>query len=312
MATLKARIEGYIGTVASGAETTVMDSALQEALNNYVQLAPVDKARPYLTEITGTDSDTGVAVDGRVFNVLAGQSPDFFVARQVSADIGKQLRNTTNTSIYKSSATFPSYYTHSGKVFSHPDNDDIIVYVFKAPTIASGDSSVSNMPQGCDELAIFYSCQQILSKRLNSLTVTTVGSFPNFDYSTTLDSLLTSYTTLVEGTIGTSADQLNLQKQFSVISKLIENEEDVELAQIKIGQANQYLEGLKTKLQAETQTDNSELQSVVSKFQANLQEFQANQQDLLSQIQYFGNLYSQKLQFLTASNDGAELNRAGS
>lgn len=304
MATLQARIEGHVGTVT---ETVAMNSALQEAVNNLVQVLPVDKAMQYTVEKTAQAS-TGISISGRVFDVTNNNQP----SRQVSTSMGERISNAGNTTIYKSSATFPVHWVFGGKVYGHPSATNLFAYVLEAPTVAASDNNIAGLPQGTDELSILYACQQILSKRLNALTVTTVGSFPNFDYSTTLDGLLTSYTTLVEGTIGTSADQLNLQKQFSVISKLIENEEDVELAQIKIGQANQYLEGLKTKLQAETQTDNSELQSVVSKFQANLQEFQTNQQDLLSQIQYFGNLYTQKLQLLIASNDGAELNRAGS
>ena len=305
MATLQARIEGYIGSVT---ETAVMDSSLQEAVNNLVQVLPVDKAMQYVTEKSEV-AGTGVVISGRIFDVRVEDRP----SRQVSASIGKQIITAgTNNSIYKSSETFPVHWVFGGRVYGHPVADDIYVYVLEAPTVASSDNSISGLPQGTDELSILYACQQILSKRLNVLTVTAVGSFPNFDYSSALETSLVNYTTLVQGTIANTTDQLDLQKQFSVISQLIENEEDVELAQIKIAEANQYLEGLKTKIQAESQTDTSEMQSVVSEFQAKLQEFQANQNDLLSQMQYFGNLYAQKLQLLTASNDGAEFNRAGS
>lgn len=305
MATLQARIEGYIGSVT---ETTVMDFSLQEAVNNLVQVLPISKALQYATEKTEV-AGAGVTISGRLIDVQIEDRP----SRQVTVSIGKQIITSgTNNSIYKSSAVFPVHWVYGGKVYGHPTSSDLYAYVLESTPVLSTDTVISNMPQGTDELSIFYSCQQILSKRLNTLNVTSVTDFPDFDYSPALETLLVNYTTLVQGTIGSTTDQLDLQKQFSVISQLIENEEDVELAQIKIAQANQYLEGLKTKIQAESQRDTSELQSVVSEFQAKLQEFQANQQDLLAQIQYFGNLYTQKLQFLIASNDGAELNRASS
>jgi len=304
MATLQQRIEGYIGTVT---ETVAMESALQEAINNLVQVLPVDKAMQYTTEKTAQAS-SGITISGKVFDVTNDNQP----SRQVSTSMGERISNAGNTTIYKSSATFPVHWVYGGKVYGHPSSSNLFAYVLEAPTVASTDNSIAGLPQGADELSIFYACQQILSKRLNELTVTGVGNFPNFDYSTALETSLSDYITLVQGSVSNTTDQLDLQKQFSVIAQLIENEEDVELAQVKIGQANQYLEGLKTKIQSESQTDSSELQSVVSEFQAKLQEFQANQSDLLSQIQYFGNLYAQKLQLLTASNDGAELNRAGS
>jgi hypothetical protein len=306
MATLQARIEGHIGTVT---ETVAMNSALQEAVNNLVQVLPVDKAMQYTTEKTA-QAGTGIVISGRIFDVRNDNQP----SRQVSTSLGQRIKSAGNTTIYKSSATFPVHWVFGGKVYGHPQSggEDIIAYVLEAPTVSASDNSIAGLPQGTDELSILYACQQILYKRLNALTVTAVGSFPNFDYSSALETSLVNYTTLVQGTIANTTDQLNLQKQFSVISQLIENEEDVELAQVRIAEANQYLEGLKTKVQSESQTDTSELQSVVSEFQAKLQEFQANQNDLLSQIQYFGNLYTQKLQLLTASNDGAELNRAGS
>lgn len=304
MATLQARIEGHIGTVT---ETVAMNSALQEAVNNLVQVLPVDKAMQYTTEKTA-QAGTGIVISGRVFDVTNNNQP----SRQVSTSMGERIGNSGNTTIYKSSATFPVHWVYGGKVYGHPSSTNLFAYVLESPTVAASDNSIAGLPQGTDELSILYACQQILYKRLNALTVTAIDSLPDFDYSSALETSLVNYTTLVQGTIANTTDQLNLQKQFSVISQLIENEEDVELAQVRIAEANQYLEGLKTKVQAESQTDTSKLQSVVSQFQAKLQEFQANQNDLLSQIQYFGNLYTQKLQLLTASNDGAELNRAGS
>lgn len=346
MATLQARIEGYIGSVT---ETTVMDSSLQEAVNNLVQVLPVDKAMQYTTEKTA-QAGTGIVISGRIFDVRNDNQP----SRQVSTSLGQRIKSAGNTTIYKSSATFPVHWVFGGKVYGHPQSggEDIIAYVLEAPTVSASDNSIAGLPQGTDELSIFYSCQSILSARLNALSVTAIENMPtaptapavtdmeepNIAYTTNAD--LEDYLTLASGTIGNSTDQLDLTKQFSVIAKLIENEEDVEIAQTRLAQAAQYLDGLKTKIQdevndfsaqvAQHQSEQSRtqvliqkyqselqeyannLQVVISNFQAKLQEFQANQQDLLAQIQYFGNLYTQKLQLLTASNDGAELNRAGS
>ena len=345
MATLQARIEGYIGLVT---ETTVMDSSLQEAVNNLVQVLPVSKALQYATEKTEV-AGAGVTISGRLIDVQIEDRP----SRQVSVSIGKQIITSgTNNSIYKSSAVFPVHWVYGGKVYGHPTSSNLYAYVLESPSVLSTDTVISNMPQGTDELSIFYSCQSILSARLNALSVTAIENMPtaptapvvtdmvepNIAYTTNAD--LEDYLTLASGTIGSSTDQLDLTKQFSVIAKLIENEEDVEIAQTRLGQAAQYLDGLKTKIQdevndfsaqvAQHQSEQSRvqvliqkyqselqeyannLQVVISNFQARLQEFQANQQDLLVQIQYFGNLYTQKLQFLIASNDGAELNRASS
>ena len=90
MATLKQRIEGYIGTVT---ETAVMDSSLQEAVNNLVQVLPVDKALQYATEKTATGS-TGISISGRVFDVRVEDRP----SKQVST------RNFSLTSIKKPGA----------------------------------------------------------------------------------------------------------------------------------------------------------------------------------------------------------------
>lgn len=183
MATLQARIEGYIGTVT---ETTVMNSALQEAANNLVQVLPVDKAMQYTTEKTGV-AGTGVSISGRVFDVRVEDRP----AKRVSASVGKQIITSgTNNSIYKSSETFPVHWIYGGKIYGHPSADDIYVYVLEAPTISSTDNIISNMPQGTDELTIFYSCQAILSARNNDLVSPTIYSLPSVPSAPTITDMV--------------------------------------------------------------------------------------------------------------------------
>ena len=172
MATLQARIEGYIGTVT---ETTVMNSALQEAVNNLVQVLPVDKALQYATEKTAIAS-TGISISGRLFDVRVNDRP----SKQVSTSTGKQITTAgTNNSIYKSSTTFPVHWVYGGKVYGHPSASDLYAYVLEAPTVSSTDNIISNMPEGTDELSIFYSCQSILSVRLNNLSTPTIYSLPS-------------------------------------------------------------------------------------------------------------------------------------
>lgn len=183
MATLQARIEGYIGTVT---ETTVMNSALQEAANNLVQLLPVDKALQYATEKTATAS-TGISISGRVFDVRVNDRP----SKQVSTSTGKQITTTgTNNSIYKSSTTFPVHWVYGGKVYGHPSASNLYAYVLEAPTISSTDNIISNMPQGTDELTIFYSCQAILSARNNDLVSPTIYSLPSVPSAPTITDMV--------------------------------------------------------------------------------------------------------------------------
>jgi hypothetical protein len=189
MATLQARIEGYIGSVT---ETTVMNSALQEAVNNLVQVLPVDKALQYATEKTAVAS-TGISISGRLFDVRVNDRP----SKQVSTSTGKQITTAgTNNSIYKSSTTFPVHWVYGGKVYGHPSASDLYAYVLEAPTISSSDSLISGMPQGTDEISILYSCQSILSVRLNSLSTPTIYSLPSVPSApTTTDMVEPSVTT---------------------------------------------------------------------------------------------------------------------
>lgn len=171
MATLQARIEAYIGSVT---ETSVMNSSLQEGVNNLVQLLPTEKALQYSTEKTET-AGNGVSISGRLVDVRIEDRP----SRQVSVSIGKQIITSgTNNSIYKSSAVFPVHWVYGGKAYGHPVSSNIYAYVLESPTVLPTDNIVSNMPQGTDELIIFYSLKNILLARINNLASPTIGSFP--------------------------------------------------------------------------------------------------------------------------------------
>lgn len=171
MATLQARIEAYIGSVT---ETSVMNSSLQEGVNNLVQLLPTEKALQYSTEKTET-AGNGVSISGRLVDVRIEDRP----SRQVSVSIGKQIITSgTNNSIYKSSAVFPVHWVYGGKAYGHPVSSNIYAYVLESPIVLPTDSIVSNMPQGTDELIIFYSLKNILLARINNLVSPTIGSFP--------------------------------------------------------------------------------------------------------------------------------------
>ena len=183
MATLQQRIEGYIGTVT---ETAVMNSSLQEAVNNLVQVLPVNKALQYASEKTATAS-AGISISGRVFDVRIEDRP----SKQVSTSTGKQIATAgTNNSIYKSSSTFPVHWVYGGKVYGYPSASDLYAYVLEAPTISSTDNIISNMPQGTDELSIFYSCQSILSVRNNALSTPTIYNLPSVPSAPTITDMV--------------------------------------------------------------------------------------------------------------------------
>lgn len=171
MATLKTRIEGYIGTVT---EIAVMDSSLQEAVNNLVQVLPASKALQYATEKSNT-AKFGIAINGRLFDVRVEDRP----SRQVSTSVGKQIATSgTNNSIYKSGPTFPVHWVYNGKIYGYPSNNTMYVYVLEAPTVSSNDNGIYNLPQGTDELAIFYSLKNILLARVSALSSPTIDPFP--------------------------------------------------------------------------------------------------------------------------------------
>lgn len=364
MATLQARIEGYIGTVT---ETTVMDSALQEAANNLVQVLPVDKAMQYTTEKTGV-AGTGVSISGRVFDVRVEDRP----ARRVSTSVGKQIITSgTNNSIYKSSSVFPVHWIYGGKIYGHPVADNLYVYVLEAPTVSSTDNIISNMPEGTDELTIFYSCQAILTVRLNDLSTPTIYTLPSVPTApditdmvepsvtsptigatsltpTTIDALdsltafvaptfsaptapnestelvdltlptaptapstpniaysdvtaqtigtvtlgaipaapvysapasLTNITDLTAGVMddGTFADSTSIKtpaEWFSTLGKIIEQEEDPELASQSIAKMQSYLDLLRTDLESSNST-----------FNANVEKFRQDSQKIFSQAE---------------------------
>ena len=123
---------------------------------------------------------------------------------------------------------------------------------------------------------------------IDSTTISNVGTPPSYTAPTVTGdgSELTSVDDLdTDNTIDVHADQIEFDQWFSTAAHLIEDEEDVELAQAQLQKIGRYIEAYSTEMQNKLNTFNKEDKEYQAKLQQAIQQAQINAQKATQQAQ---------------------------
>ena len=155
---------------------------------------------------------------------------------------------------------------------------------FSTPTISPitvGSTTVGTMPD------------------IDSTTISNVGTPPTYTAPTVTGdgSELTSVDDLdTDNTIDVHADQIEFDQWFSTAAHLIEDEEDVELAQAQLQKIGRYIEAYSTEMQNKLNSFNKEDKEYQAKLQEAIQQAQINAQKATQQAQIDAQKVTQQAQ----------------
>ena len=182
-----------------------------------------------------------------------------------------------NLSSYSISQTVPSLSLPSAPVPPSAPS-------FSTPTISAitvGSATVGTMPD------------------IDSTTISNVGTPPTYTAPTVTGdgSELTTVDDLdTDNTIDVHADQIEFDQWWSTAAHLIEDEEDIELAQAQLQKIGRYIEAYSTQMQSNLNTFNKEDKEYQAKLQEAIQQAQINSQKASQQAQIDAQKITQQAQ----------------
>jgi hypothetical protein len=182
-----------------------------------------------------------------------------------------------NLSSYSISQTVPSLTLPSAPVPPSAPS-------FSTPTISAitvGSTTVGTMPD------------------IDSTTISNVGTPPTYTAPTVggvSEELTTTMTATTSDGYGTDADFRDFSMWFTTAAELLEDEEDVELAQAQLQKIGRYIEAYSTQMQSNLNTFNKEDKEYQAKLQEAIQQAQINAQKAIQQAQIDAQKVTQQAQ----------------
>ena len=123
---------------------------------------------------------------------------------------------------------------------------------------------------------------------VESTTISNVGTPPTYTapkVGGATEELTTSMTATTSNGYGTDADFLDFSMWFTTAAELLEDEEDVELAQVQLQKIGRYIEAYSTQMQSNLNTFNEKDKEYQGKLQEAIQQAQINAQKASQQAQ---------------------------
>jgi len=232
--------------------------------------------------------------------------------RKVS--IAEALQSLDSSSMYYVTSTDPIYYINSSSGVSTLNiiptptaAQPAIVYHISYPTVAYNNATIANFPDEAEYLVVLYAAIKSIQSAMGGITLTsfslsatapddvasavsisagTVGaitidalpSAPNYT-APVFTSASTYLTEMEAGTLGAAASDIDVEHWFSIAGQLIEDEEDIELAQAHLQKISTYLNAFSQDMQNQLNIFNEGNAVYQAAVQRNLQQAQINMQD---------------------------------
>jgi len=201
MATYQTRVEDLIGSIG---DTQFITDALTDVAREIVDLIPANK---YEQHVKSTQiPDTGLALpEERIVNVTTdeGQGNPGYSAKKVDTHRGKLALDSS--SIYYSTLRDSIYYVDipDGKIYLITNGAKALgrLWSIPYPTVAYGDSTISNFPSECDSLVVLGAavrgrirqltdkCTSLPSTLSISATVPVAPAAPDFGSDLSISSI---------------------------------------------------------------------------------------------------------------------------
>lgn len=278
MATIKAKIESYIGSLDATETTSAADFVLFAARNILSALPAglfIKEAVP--TEVTG---DGLSLANSRLISV---QGKNGYLCKEVPA--ADRLRYTSSTSLFKATDDDPVFWQSDSKIYiqgttaiSGATNAGY-AYIIAYPTsVALGtDTTLTGVPSKFERLVLLDASIQILSYRANEKIKTTLSA-----------------QTYANITAPSAPSTLDLSTQYDELDTDLDTEEDVELAMAKISEIKSRIEA-QSQLYQKYQVDAALYSSKITGYNADLGKVLNEYQAIVGQIGTLRLMYKQEL-----------------
>ena len=269
--TYTSKIESVIGSI-SELDQDIVSTAKSNAIKDIV--SKVVSARPDManlfSKIYTVDNNSGFDVsDG--FPVISVERNGFPCR---SGNTAYRKFYSDPNSMYFATFNSPVYTIYNTDLFIHPSptvTSPGEINKVVAGDISVDDVTIDNFPSSLDRLFVLTASSELALLRvidikndavakLNEAYDTIAGvsytiGYPTHPAYTPDDIAIAEHefpnidiTTLTDGSIGIGADMIDATKWISTASKLIETEEDIELATATLSKASTYLNMYATKL----------------------------------------------------------------
>ena len=305
MASLQTRIEDYTG--ALGGLTTTATQFIEDAcveVSKVAMLAAPDKAHRFTVKTSKSVNNWSLTESGQVLRatfttVTAGT----YDAIEVDASLSSQLNDSG--SIYYATRTSPRYVFPGNNTIQFYPTETSTIDVYQIPddyTITIGGSTITNFPIDYLVLPVLYTAYKIFHRKMvdlgSSLPTDLEVAGVDADATKVFDAI-TDIAILEDLTDITSLD---LTSFFTSLASLIDDEEDVELAQVKIGEittklteVNQELQNKIAKISVEEREYAQNLAKKLQSYTTLIQKLNTDYQWLASQYTNIKGEYNEKI-----------------
>lgn len=296
-----------------------LSTFLTNGAKEIINIMPPELKRKAVTASILDDSPTTYDMDGggEVLNVtrLSANSGGFYIPCREIPPMYGDLTNDSS-SLYHATVTDPVYWVTStaggvSTLFVKPTttaNQPANVYHIAYPTVAYSEDTIANFPNEAEYLVVLYAAIKSIQSAMGGITLTSfslsasspddVASAANISAGTvgtiTIDALPSApnYTApkvagateeltaaITSGTIGTDDDFVDFSDWYEVLGHMIEDEEDIELAQAQLQKIQSYTQAYSNAMQNQLNIFNESNAVYQAAVQRNLQQAQINMQD---------------------------------
>jgi len=309
MATLSAQIQSLAGSVVE----SEIDQWCVDGVRELTNLFP-----PYLKEYCySKQTFTSAAANSEAETMITGQLGSVYAGSVECRKIRPMDKHKASSSgsIEYATSTDPVYYVEGNKINILPASLSGVYYVIADPSIdASAVSAISNFPNEAEYLVVLYAAIKVLQNKMNEMggisdlsisssaptipndpsisagsvspiTIDALPSAPNYTAPTiTTDGGTIELTTLVsldaENTIDDfDGNAIEFDQWFSTVTHLIEDEEDVELANASLQKIQTYIQAYSNAMQNQLNIFNEGNAVYQAAVQRNLEQARINMQD---------------------------------
>ena len=294
MATFQARIEDHVGTLAS-ADTAFMTDILTDGARvvvDYLANKGSDKLEIYATD--KTDAGSGIDItSGRPMSA----HKSYYSANRIPVEM--KAKAADEDSRHYAIATDPIWYIEKTKAYVLPGGGTIRWVDY--PTVAFGDSTVSNYPPEGYDTMVLYAAMRYGIRILSDLTTTTIGGITAYTSPVITPPSAPSFTwtDAVAATVGLSlvsfTDSLSFTPpvfggSYASIDTALGNQD------IELGMAYNQ------KVQNQLNQYSQDLQNAAATFQEDLQTYQLGLQQAIEDARMGSQRLSQQAQLTNDIN----------
>jgi hypothetical protein len=312
MATFEAQVEALTSLSIDGSSAPTQAELTQFLTDGAAEV--INSMPPRLKLLCATeDTFTSTAVGSEAetldsSSVLSVTRNDGTID-QPCREIPAVLRGKASDSddMIAATATDPVYYIYNGKLNALPASGTCKYLEVNNPTVAFGDTSISNFPDEYEYLVPLYGAIKSLTNKINSLikadlsisaSAPSAPSLATLSYSnaTNADASSTSVSSITVSTVSvadTSGDIPTYTKPSTTVNfgsgnnfdTLLGTDEDTELASVELQKQNQLLDAHRTDIQNELNEFNKDNVRYQASVQAQLAKHNTDLQVALRQAQ---------------------------